>query len=329
MLKIVAKDLKIGTDFYTKDYKQEKIFYNKTFRNTKNAILKPNITCQRHNILTYGQILDECEKQQNKQPHNRHIANVYPKIVYKDLNNRSEHTIFHTESQKYIAFQQTSHKMIYEELLILEYKEHHSKAKWEERFPNSTINWNEVWESVHNPLSHEDTKTTIWEQIHLNDYTTYSYNKWHNAQQCCPFCQQVPSTKFHITIECPTLTPIWIELETHLVNIHPVQLTDTEKVFGLTGNTPNIILRNWMTYIFRQCIVEQENVAFHNQKGQLNAQEIKFEYNQKIKSELWSKYNILSNLGREHYFQHIFGVNDYLIVKVNDQWQLLTLFNIQ
>ena len=338
------RTLRINTPFYKEailaitklnvkkkieDLNLEKVFYNPTFQNAKNTTLPPNQTCLNNQIFTYGQILAEYNKQQNGQPCNRHVANIYPKIVHKDLDNRSEHTIFHTESQKCITFQQTTNKMIYEELLILEYKEHHSKAKWEERIPHSTINWNKVWESVHNPLSHEDTKTTIWEQIHLNDYTTYSYNKWHNAQQPCPFCQQLPSTKYHITIECPTLTQVWNELETHLVNIHPIQLTDTEKVFGLPGSTPNIILRNWMTYLFRQCIVEQENVAFHNQKGQLNAQEIKLEYNQRIKSEIWSKYNILSNLGREHYFQQIFGANDYLIVKVNDQWQLLTLFNIQ
>ena len=36
------------------------------------------------------------------------------------------------------------------------------------------------------------------------------------------------------------------------------------------GNTPKINLRNWLTFLFRQCISEQEDIAYHNKKGQGN-----------------------------------------------------------
>ena len=230
--------------------------------------------------------------------------------------------------QKYITFKETTHKLIYQELITLTYKEHHSKGKWEERFNNIEINWKNVWSSVNNPLSTEDTKTIIWEQIHLNDYTTYSYNKWHKAQQICPFCTQIPQNRYHITIECPVLTTIWTELEPHLQNIHPTQITNAERTFGISGTTPNILLRNWMTFVLRQCIVEQENIAYHNQKGQANTKDIKLAYNQKIKTEIWNKYNIYSNLGRMNYFTQIFAVNNYLMTWEDEQWQILTIFSV-
>ena len=308
------------------DPKIEKLFFNPTFKTSRQSTLTPNLTCSKNGITTYGQVLDEHEKRLNNQPHNRHIANVYRHIAHKDLEDRKDNVIYHSETQKYITFDKATHKMVYQELIRLNYKEHHSKSKWEERFGNLEIDWKMIWKTLNNPLTTEDAKSIIWEQVHLNDYTTYSYNKWHNAQQKCPFCSKVPQNRFHITIECPTLHTLWMELEKHLTKIHPTPLTDTEKAFGIIGDTKNITLRNWLTFILRQCIVEQENTAFHNQKFQENIIDIKIIYNQKIKSEVWKKYNIYSNLGRLAYFEQSFAVNNHLINWENEQWNILTLF---
>ena len=81
-----------------------------------------------------------------------------------------------------------------------------------------------------------------------------------------------------------------------------------------------------MTYLFRQCIVEQESIAFYNQTGQNNAMEIKITYNQRVKTELWNKWNIYKNLEKQNYFSSIFAVNDYLLTWENEQWNALTLF---
>ena len=119
---------------------------------------------------------------------------------------------------------------------------------------------------------------------------------------------------------------MWYDLSHHLQNIHPAPVSEHEKVFGVSGNTPNVILRNWMTFLLRQCIVEHESIAFHNKKGQGNEILIKNSYNQMIKSEVWLKYNIFCNLGRLEYFERMFSVNDYLIEKINGEWEILTLY---
>ena len=310
------------------DAKLENVFYNTTFTDSEMNTIPINPSCQKNNIYTYGQILVEHEKRQNQQPHNRHIANIYLKITNKDLENRTENVIYHTESKTYVKFQDTENKQIYQELIKLQYKEHHSKNKWEERFPETTLDWDNIWKSINNPITLEDTKTAIWQQIHLNDYTTYSYNKWKKVQQACPLCTQIPTNRFHITLDCPIVVKLWEDLEPHLKNIYPNNITEREKVFGIQGNTPNIILRNWLTFLLRQIIYEQERTAFYNKKGTRNEIDIKLRYNQTVKTEVWKKEQLYSNLGKSDYFKRIFAANDYLIEWRNEQWQILTLYNI-
>jgi len=159
----------------------------------------------------------------------------------------------------------------------------------------------------------------------LNDYCTYSYNKWHKSQDCCPLCLSVPATKFHLTLECYATKKLWDDLEPHLLKIVRTYVSDMEKVFGLAGNSPNIILRNWLTFLLRQCIVDQERAAYHNKKGLQNIDDIKMNFNEKVKTELMQKYLIYQNLERSDYFRKIFAVNNHLIVWENNWWQVLTL----
>ena len=125
------------------------------------------------------------------------------------------------------------------------------------------------------------------------------------------------------------MIPIWTELETILQNVHPAYVDNYERVFGMVGNTPNIILRNWLRFLLRHCIVQQENIAYHNKRGKLNVIDIKLAYNKMVKREVWLKYNIFKNLGQLDKFQSIFAINDYLIAWQDDQWQIITPFKLK
>ena len=72
--------------------------------------------------------------------------------------------------------------------------------------------------------------------------------------------------------------------------------------------------------------MNQENVAFYNKKYQENVIDIQLNFNDRLKAEIWEKYNIFRQHGRLEYFTRIFGHNDYLIKKINDVWQVLTIF---
>ena len=304
--------------------RDEKLFFNPTFQNASNNPLRINTTCERNAIFTYGQVLTEYENQQNKQPHRKCIARTFSQIKYQDTEDRNEHTFYDTVEDKHIGLNLITHKLVYDRLIKPTYKEHHHREKWEKHF-GCEINWDNVWNAVHNPVSTEATKTLVWEQIHLNNYTTYSYNKWHKNTVPCPFCLQIPLERHHIPISCTTVAHLWRDLERHLQVINPTPLSDCEKIFGMHGTTPDVILRNWLTYLLRQIVAEQEGCAFHNKKGSSNLHDIRIAYNNKVKSELWLKYNIYRNLDREDYFAKIFAVKDYLITWQDSQWNALTL----
>ena len=303
----------------------EKIFYNPMFLSANLKTIPIPSRCEREGIYTYGEIADEYTKQCNGEPHKAFVANVFPKIIHTDIVGRMHNTIFITELQALISFTAATCKDIYGEMVQLNYLDHHSIQKWEDKFPHNDITWSAVWKSLNNPVTSENTKTVVWEQIHLNDYCTYSYNKWHNKQDLCPLCLTTP-TKFHLTLECETTNILWKELEPHLRKISRPLVTEIEKVFGIEGDSPNSILRNWITFILRECIVEQERLAFHNQKGKNNIHDIKRTFNNRVKTELYRKYLIYKNLGRLDYFKKIFAVNNYLITWENEWWQVLTIF---
>ena len=100
-----------------------------------------------------------------------------------------------------------------------------------------------------------------------------------------------------------------------------------EKVFGIQGKNDTILLRNWLTFLLRQCISEHENIAFHNKKGSQNERLIKLAYNKLVKEETWRNYIVLSNLHREEYFKKIFCAKNYLTSWINEEYHILTLFN--
>ena len=106
---------------------------------------------------------------------------------------------------------------MYEQLLKLNYRDHHSSAKWVEKF-NTPVEWDKVWGSVHNPHATEETASFVWEQIQLNMYTPYSYNKWDKTNLPCPLCIQIIDDEFHLIFDCPVVVSLWKEIEPLIEN---------------------------------------------------------------------------------------------------------------
>lgn len=309
------------------DLRNEKVFYNPIFRDRNLKTIPVPKRCERAGIFTYGEILDEYTKQSYGLPHTAFAANIFPKIVFTDIVGKVTNNLFITELQALVSFGAVTCKDLYGEIIRTKYTEHHSVLKWETRLADTNIDWGKVWASVCNPVATEKTKTVIWEQIHLNDYCTYSYNKWHNEQALCPLCLTVPG-KFHLTLECDVTNLLWQDLEPHLRKISRGYVDDYEKIFGIEGHSPNTILRNWLTFLLRECIVDQESIAYHNNRGVENIWDIKIKFNDRVKAELMQKYRIYQSLDRLNIWEKIFAVNDYLVTWENNWWQVLTLYSV-
>ena len=78
--------------------------------------------------------------------------------------------IFITHAEKEICFEEINQKTLYEESDKIISTIHHSQAKWVVKL-DLPISWDEVWNAVHNPLTTNQTKSIIWQQILL--YTIF------------------------------------------------------------------------------------------------------------------------------------------------------------
>ena len=158
-----------------------------------------------------------------------------------------------------------THKQIYEAALITLYKDHHSQTKWSNQL-NTVIPWDNVWDNVHKFLGTNETRTVIWQQLHLNFYTQYSYNKWHNVNDKCPLCHKIPKSIFHLILDCDVTVNLWNDIEPILKRLYPAHISDEEKAMGIVQFNKNtgVMLRNWVTFLLRRCIADFEKAAYHN-----------------------------------------------------------------
>ena len=173
--------------------------------------------------------------------------------------------IFTSVYGKESLLKDVTQKMIYEETLqISNSRDHHSQGKILSKL-DTVIEWDHLWNSVHNFLSSNEIKTAIWQQLHLNFYTQFSYNKWHKKMDPCSICLNIPQSIFHIMLDCNLVNDIWQYIQPLLVKLYPLPITDSEKVLGIVKNKPSsgILLRNWVTFLLRKVILEQEKVYFH------------------------------------------------------------------
>ena len=83
-------------------------------------------------------------------------------------------------NNKKVKMSLITQKELYEDAILKKTMDHAHQSKWVQKL-DIVIFWEEVWNAVHNFLLSNKIRTEIWEQIHLNFYTQYSYNKWHGT----------------------------------------------------------------------------------------------------------------------------------------------------
>ena len=177
----------------------------------------------------------------------------------------------------------------------------------------------DVWNAVHNFLNTNQTKTIIWEQIHLHYYTQYSYNKWHKKNEKCFLCNKIPENIFHI-MNC--------EIEPILKGLHPNSVTDEEKAFGIIERTqtPGILLRNWLTNLLRELISKEERIAYHSGKKP-NFQTVKRKCNNALELEIILKILRFKNEKNVPFFEKLITYDNVLCSKRDDEdYEIRTIF---
>ena len=225
-----------------------------------------------------------------------------------------EDTVF-LGNTEIIKMSQITQKQLYEDAILFGSREHTYKDKWVRQL-DILILWDEVWDSVHHFPMTNNTKTAIWEQLHLNFYTQYSYNKWHKSNELCPLCKKEPKSIFHIILHCDYTNNMWTELQPTLTKLTTKPLDDTEKSLGIVQvkKPPCIILPNWLGYKLQEQILLFEKRAYKQSK--VPSEEIfKAVYNQSIAKEVKDLMHRLNNEGKMDKFDEIVTFENILCEK--------------
>ena len=305
---------------------KEHIFYNPLFTNENGKPLTLTKYCEKKNIYNLEQLLDEKVKESRHFPFDKVLTNMLSKIKINTSVRKED--ILVTGNGEEIKFTQLTQKYLYEETLITVGRDHHSQVKWVLKL-NKSIIWDEVWKTVHNILSTNRTKNVIWQQIHLNFYTQYSYNKWHKIQEVCPLCQKVPEDIYHIIIGCSFVNRLWEDIEPLLKRFHPITITEEEKAFGIVQKkqTTGILLRNWLTFLLRECIAQEEREAYHAKKIS-KVQKIKKKFNQAVDLEIHIKIIQYRSENNLEFLEKIITHADVLCQKGEDGvYEVTKIFN--
>ena len=303
----------------------EHVFYNPLFTKNDGKTLTITKYCEREKIFILEQLYHDKIKENQRRPFNKVITNLYDKII---LNTSvRKHDILIATNGEEIKLEEITHKQLYEQMILKSNTLHHSQIKWFDQLQIPIV-WEEVWKTVHNTLSTYETKSVIWEQIHLNFYTQYSYNKWHAKNEICPLCHKIPDNIYHIMLFCDFSVQLWNDIEAVLKQLHNAPISNEEKAFGVVQKnlTPGPLVRNWLTYLLREFIAEEERRSYHTKKKP-NLQKAKRDFNYAVKWEIRIKLLQYEHSGNTDKLDKIITHGDILCKKGDDeQYQIRDIF---
>ena len=310
---------RLNTWKHISDIKNEHLFYNPIFTTTTeydihDKTLRP---FQGNRLLakikTYGDLL--AAENTIIQPRLKAVIRRKKDSIEHIRDNVQCNLIIGTNGSEH-AFNTITQNFIYSELIHEQSLDHIYQTKWIlERNELGVIDWDQIWGSIHNQFFTEEVKTTIWQLIHLNFYTTYNYNKWHNVLQPCPLCNKIPEDIFHIILDCKFTKTMWKRIEKTLLKIIPKPPTAYEKAFGIQpANKKEIkptILRNWITFSLRHYIMLEERMAYHiNNYTSVSVQKFFLKYNHNAQQELNTKKMQYDFQGLSSKFEKIVTINN-------------------
>ena len=261
---------KLNTFKHFSDIQNEHVFFNRIFvTSNDDDVHDRTLTPFRGNrvlehIRTYGDLLRAEDTITNP----KWRAAVRKKIdsIEHIRENVEAHLVIGLYGQQEYPFHSIRQRDIYSELVLSQSKVHPYEGKWANKNRlGTTMDWDRIWASIHNQFLTEKTKSAIWEQLHLNFYTTYNFNSWFNQLNPCPLCRKIPEDVFHIILDCKFTKVLWRKLQNTLLQIIPTPLSDHEMAFGLSETNNNryaIRLRNWVTYTLRHLITLEERKTY-------------------------------------------------------------------
>ena len=301
----------------------EHLFYNKhfTLKQDEEKTLSVTPHFERLGLFKFSQFLEEKAKARMNQVSDHRAVTLWDNVRINP--HAGQDDILLTHNSTILKFPSIPHHVLYEDFISNIPGFHHSQLKWSEHL-GLPLDWNDIWNTVHNPLNFCKTTSIIWHQLHLNFYTQYSYNKWHKVNMACPLCGKVPKSIFHIILDCDIVSTIWRDITPVLLKLHPGQPNDEEKAFGIVRRVPRpgVRVRNWLTFLIRRCISKMERRAHFCNSHILNRTKRKIQYS--IEKEIDKKLFICRNDGNMKVFDEFFTHSNVICKKIQEQVYVVT-----
>ena len=308
------------------DWDEQPIFYNPLITSKSGKTLKETEYYRKNSVYKLGQLLEEKSKEARNVPYDRTMTTLASSITLDTDVEKEDIVILGT--RKVVKMSSITQKELYEDAILKISKDHTHQAKWAAKL-NTVILWEEVWNSVHNFLVSNKTRTVIWEQLHLNFYTQYSYNKWHGKQDMCPLCSKVPESIYHVILHCDFVNNIWTQMQPILYQLHSKLVNDEEKALGIVNikHTNEIFLRNWLTYKLREQVMQFERMAYHSSKA-ATLDLFKAKFNQSMASEIKQLMFRYNNENKLPLFDKMIAYQGILCEKVQEgEYRLKKVFS--
>ena len=94
--------------------------------------------------------------------------------------------------------------------------------------------------------------------------------------------------------------------------------------FGLKGTDPETTLRNWLTFLLRECLTTFELRAYHNQLGPENLLPFQLYYNARLRDEVTRIFLSYNSRGRPDIFEKYFCYSTALVERGDDGSLIIT-----
>ena len=281
------------------DIEQQNVLFNYVFVNKNDfSIIKSPylINLNKTGIKTYGDLRAEKQKQTNGISYNKCLVKIFDRIVVDEDEGEVFDSVelYQNGEINRVNMKKVKEKEIYTTLIKKTYKDTHiSETTWQEHFSNN-LNYSHIWINLKNKFVLEGTRTYIWEQIHLNYYTTAWFNKITDKQDPCPLCMEIPKDKKHLIIDCNIVKILWSKIDNTLQKLVDVSVDQKEMVFGLTANNLKTEekLRNWVTFKLRETIGKHEKTFHENHQNINSITRIKNDFNKQIQKEITYMYQL-------------------------------------
>ena len=129
-------------------------------------------------------------------------------------------------------------------------------------------------------------------------------------------------------MHCEFTNKLWEDIAPILSELHSAPVSEEEKAFGIVQKrtTTGILLRNWLTYLLRECIMQEEREA-HYAPNKPNLEKTKQKFNKSMGLEIQIKAIRYKNENNLASFDKIITHAEVLCKKAEDgEYQIRHVF---